>query len=88
MEKEFKTIDEQIEILKSRNINIEDYNKTYKILSNNNYYYLINGYKEPFLDYTSKTESYIYNTRIDEIYALYTFDKDIKIKILKGFTIN
>lgn len=83
MEKEFKTIDEQIEILKSRNINIEDYDKTYKILTTNNYYYLINGYKEPFLDYTSQTERYICNTKIEEIYALYNFDKAIKINFLK-----
>ena len=48
MEKEFKTIDEQIQILKSRNIIIENYEKTYNILMKNNYYYLINGYKDLF----------------------------------------
>ena len=32
MEKEFKTIDEQIEILKSRNIIVGNYDKAYKIL--------------------------------------------------------
>ena len=46
MEKTFKTIGEQIEILKSRNIIISDYDKAYKMLSKNNYYYLINGYNE------------------------------------------
>ena len=46
MEKVFKTIDEQIDILKSRNIIIDDYNKAYIMLSKNNYYYLINGYKD------------------------------------------
>ena len=83
MEKTFKTIDEQIEILKSRNIIIDDYDKAYKILSKNNYYYLINGYKDLFIDKASKEEKYIKNTKLEEIYALYEFDKDIKINFLK-----
>ena len=83
MEKTFKTIDEQIEILKSRNIIIDDYDKAYKILSKNNYYYLINGYKDLFIDRASKEEKYIKNTKLEEIYALYEFDKDLKINFLK-----
>lgn len=83
MEKTFKTIDEQIEILKSRNIIINDYDKAYKILSKNNYYYLINGYKDLFIDKALKEEKYIKNTKLEEIYALYEFDKDIKIIFLK-----
>lgn len=83
MEKQFKTIEEQIQILKSRNLKIEDYNKTYKMLIKNNYYYLINGYKDLFLEKTTKEEKYLDNTRIEEIYALYIFDKKIKINILK-----
>lgn len=83
MEKEFKTIDEQIEILKLRNVLIEDYNIAYKILSKNNYYYLINGYKNLFIDKTKNIEKYLNNTKIEEIYALYKFDKDIKIFFLK-----
>lgn len=83
MEKEFKTIDEQIAILKSRNIVIEDYNRANKILTQNNYYYLVNGYKDLFLDNSVKKEKYIDNVRLEEIYALYAFDKNIKINFLK-----
>lgn len=83
MEKIFKTIDEQIELLKSRNIVIDNYDKACNLLSKNNYYYLINGYKNLFIDYTSKEEKYINNTKLEEIYALYVFDKDIKINFLK-----
>ena len=57
MEKVFKTLDEQIQLLKSRNILIEDYNKTYKILEKNNYYYLINGYKDLFLNHKYKNSN-------------------------------
>lgn len=83
MEKEFKTIDEQIEILKSRNIKIGNYNEIYDILKKNNYYYLINGYKDLFLNKNSVKEEYVNNTDIKEIYALYNFDKNIKINFLK-----
>lgn len=75
MEKTFKSIVEQIQILKSRNILIEDYNKTYGLLNNNNYYYLINGYKNLFLNNESNTENYINGTKIEEIHSLYLFDK-------------
>lgn len=83
MEKIFKTIDEQIDILKSRKIIIDDYDKAYNLLSKNNYYYLINGYKDLFIDFTSKEEKYINGTKLEELYALYEFDKDIKINFLK-----
>lgn len=83
MEKIFKTIDEQIDILKSRNVVIDDYDRAYNLLSKNNYYYLINGYKDLFIDSTSKEEKYINGTKLDELYALYEFDKNIKINFLK-----
>lgn len=47
--KPFKTYDEQIDILKSRNLEIKDKSKAKDILSQINYYNLINGYKDPFL---------------------------------------
>ena len=82
MEKQFKTIHEQIELLKSRNIIIEDYDRAYKMLERNNYYYLINWYKELFLENNYK-DRYINNTKIEEIYLVYQFDKNIKINFLK-----
>ena len=82
MEKEFKTIKDQIEILKSRNIIVKNYDKAYKILEKNNYYYLINGYKDLFLNEKHKDE-YISDTKIEEIYAIYQFDKNIKMNFLK-----
>ena len=80
MEKSFKTINEQIEILKLHNIVIENYDYAYKILEKNNYYYLINGYKDLFIDNEYR---YIKNTKIEEFYAIYQFDKSIKMIFLK-----
>ncbi len=83
MEKTFKSIAEQIQILKSRNILIEDYNKVHNLLNDNNYYYLINGYKDLFLNDKSNIETYINGTKIEELYSLYLFDKNIKILFLE-----
>ena len=44
-----KTYEEQLEILKKRNLKILDEKRAKKILSVENYYALINGYKEFFL---------------------------------------
>lgn len=83
MEKEFKTIDEQIELLRSRNLHIENKKTAKEILLNNNYYYLINGYKDLFLNKNSKTEMFCKKTSIEEIYSLYEFDRKIRIKFLE-----
>ena len=81
MEKEFKTIDEQIELLQSRNLHIENKNIARRILLNNNYYYLINGYKDVFLNKNNKEEKFANGTTLEEIYSLYEFDREnIRIK--------
>ena len=79
MEKVFKTIDEQINLLKSRNLIIDDINSAKTILENNNYYYLINGYKNLFINSSIKTEKFIQGTTLEEIYNLYEFDRKIRI---------
>lgn len=83
MEKIFKTVHEQIKLLKSRQLKIENINSALKILENNNYYYLINGYKNLFIDFSSNTEKYIDGTTIEEIYDLYEFDRKIRIIFLE-----
>ena len=83
MEKEFKTIDEQIELLQSRNLYIENENIARKFLLNNNYYYLINGYKDIFLNKNSKEEKFANGTTLEEIYSLYEFDRKIRIIFLE-----
>lgn len=83
MEKEFKTIDEQIELLQSRNLYIENEETAKTILLNNNYYYLINGYKDLFLNKKSTTEKFKNGTTLEEIYSLYEFDRKIRIIFLE-----
>lgn len=75
--KEFKTIEEQIDLLKSRNILFKDEENAKKILLHNNYYNIINGYKDLFLDNSSPT-NYKQNTSFEEIYCLYEFDRQLR----------
>ena len=82
MEKEFKTIEEQIEILKNKNLIISSKRKAYRILENNNYYYLINGYKELFVDKANNC-GFITGTKLEELYAIYNFDGEIRLNFLK-----
>lgn len=83
MEKEFKTIDEQIELLRTRNLHIENKETAKEILLNNNYYYLINGYKDLFLNRNSKIEMFCKGATLEEIYSLYEFDRKIRIIFLE-----
>lgn len=48
MKKDFKTIEEQIELLRSRGLIIPDEDKAYRYLLTNNYYNIINGYSKFF----------------------------------------
>jgi abortive infection bacteriophage resistance protein len=82
MDKEFKTVDEQIEILKQRGLNINE-ELAKEILKENNYYYLINGYKEIFVENNNSQEIYKTNTSLEEIYALYNFDSELRINLLR-----
>lgn len=83
MEKEFKTIEEQIELLQNRNLHIKNKETAKEILLNNNYYYLINGYKDLFLNRKNKTEKFRNGTTLEEIYSLYEFDRKIRIIFLE-----
>ena len=75
--KEFKTIEEQINLLKTRNIIFEDEEKTKYILLNNNYYNIINGYKDLFIKDINNS-LYKKNIKFEEIYALYEFDRHLR----------
>ncbi|MCM1306186.1 MAG: Abi family protein [Bacteroides sp.] len=80
MAKPFKTYDEQIQILKSRGLSFDDENSAKKFLEIDNYYSVINGYKEPFV--ISGTENFISDTKFEYIRCLYQFDKGLRHSIL------
>ncbi|MBB1123363.1 Abi family protein [Limosilactobacillus sp. Lr3000] len=81
VEKEFKLLEQQLEIIKSRGINISDDNKVKDYLLTNNYYNIINGYSKPFL---RGREDYLPGTKFNEIKYLYFFDEEIKRLLFHG----
>lgn len=81
--KEFKTYQEQIEILKSRGIVINNEEFALEKLQEDNYYNIINGYKDLFID----SNQYIQGTNFEEIYSLFEFDRNLKSILLKNILI-
>ena len=82
--KVFKTIEEQLDILKSKNLTIEDYDKAKIILLRENYFFL-NGYRSPFLVTGSKR--FIDGATFEELHALFTFDRYFRNIIFKNILI-
>lgn len=82
-----KTIDEQISLLKSRNIIIEDIEAVKFFLENNNYYRLM-GYAFQF---KKDKETYKTGTNILTIIGIYNFDKLLRqlvLSVLEDFEIS
>lgn len=83
----FATHDEQIAILQERRLLVADEAAAKRILSRENYYALIDGYKEPFLEKDERlnpyqVEQYVEGTEFSHIYALYRFDRELRILLL------
>lgn len=81
----FKTLDEQIEILKQRGLVIEDIDKAKNILFKENYFFL-NGYRHFFTN-GNKGSDFIQGTTFDELYAIFTFDRRIRNIFFKNILI-
>ncbi|MCD8036981.1 MAG: Abi family protein [Clostridiales bacterium] len=88
-EKVYKSYQEQLSILRSRGMVIDEgsqESRAMDILERENYYNVINGYKELFLEHTETStsdEQYKAGTTFDEVYALYSFDRELRNIYLK-----
>ncbi len=79
--KEFKTIDQQIELLKERGLIIVDEEKAKIYLLTQNYYNIINGYARYF---PRDGERYLNGVTFDEITHLYVFEKEVKQAVFQA----
>ena len=72
MDKVYSSTDDQIHILRSRGMTIADAACAKRTIDLENYYNLINGYKQPFLDstYSGSDERYISGTKFRYILEL------------------
>ena len=75
MEKPFRSVDDQVAILKRRGLQIEDDAAAAHFLLFNNYYNVVNHFGKFF---QSSTDKYIEGATFDEIRYLFQFDKELK----------
>lgn len=83
--KVFKTIQEQISILESKGLIIDDYLFTEDILIRENYFF-ISGYRHLFLK-SPKDHNFIKGTTFRELYALFNFDRQVRNIVFKNLLI-
>lgn len=72
-DKPFKTYEELIQIMQSRNIIIQNKDFAMQVLENMSYYGIINGYKDSFLQIPG-SDLFIPGTRFEELYTLHIID--------------
>lgn len=80
----FKTLDEQVEILKAKGLTVNDEKKARKILFRENYFFL-SGYRHLFM--RDSKDNYIPGTTFDELYATFAFDRRIRNTFFKNILI-
>ena len=73
MIKDFKTISQQVEILKNKGLIIDDINKAENILLKENYFFL-NGYRHMFMN-SASDRTFVTGATFDELYSLFLFDR-------------
>ncbi|MBQ9318786.1 MAG: Abi family protein [Bacilli bacterium] len=83
--KVFKNLDEQIDILQSKGLIIHDLEKSKHILLKENYFFL-SGYRHVFMK-DSKDKCFLDGTTFEELYALFTFDRNIRNIFFKNLLI-
>lgn len=86
--KEYKTFNQQLMILRSRGMIVPKDGSPKRFLEQENYYNVINGYKDLFLCKDSQgnvsvPEKYLPTTHFDELKALFLFDRELRFLFLK-----
>ena len=84
-EKTFKNLDEQIEILKNKGLNIKDIDYAKSILLRENYFFLT-GYKFLFVK-SSLDKRFIFNATFEELYATFIFDRQLRNILFKNILV-
>ncbi len=80
VEKQFKNLDEQVEILKHKGMTVNDEKYAKQILLRENYFFL-NGYRHLFMEPGDR--KFIEGTTFEEMYSLFLFDRSFRTIIFK-----
>ena len=81
----FKTLDEQISILKSKDLTITDEETAKQVLLKENYFF-ISGYRH-LLMRTYKDKKFIKGATFEELYAIFNFDRHVRNICFKNILI-
>ena len=84
-DKQFKNLDEQLEIFKYKGLVIEDEEFAKTVLLRENYFFL-NGYRHLFMK-SANNKRYIEGTTFEELYSLFLFDRQFRNIIFKHLLI-
>ncbi len=84
-QKTFKTLDEQVQILKNKGLTIEDDLLAKYILLRENYFFF-SGYRHLFLK-SEQDRTFIPGTTFREVYGLFSFDRQLRNIIFKNLLI-
>ena len=83
--KMFKTIDQQITILRGKGLIIEDNDETKSLLLRENYFF-ISGYRHLFMEPGNK-DTFLEGTTFEELYATFVFDRKMRNIFFKNILI-
>jgi len=81
LEKKFKTLEEQLDILKARGLIIEDEEEAREILLRENYFFL-SGYRHLFIDTVNR--EFIVGSTFKELHSLFLFDRYFRNILFKN----
>ena len=80
--KEFKKLDEQVEILKNKGLTVNNPEYAKEVLLRENYFFL-NGYRHLFMK-SATNKTYIEGTTFEELYSLFLFDRAFRNILFKN----
>lgn len=78
----FTTVDEQIELLKSRHLIVDSVDATKSLLVNYGYYSIVNGYKDSYVYLKDDKEFYKDGVTFERIYSLFFLDRSIRNQLM------
>ena len=83
--KEFKTLEEQLQIFESKGLTIKDHQKAQNVLLKENYFFL-NGYRFIFM-HSTDNRRFVKNSTFEELYSMFLFDRELRNILFKNLLI-
>ncbi len=83
--KQFKSLDEQIEILKNKGLIITDEKLAKEVLFRENYFFL-SGYRHVFMK-SNRDRTFLAGTTFEELYSLFLFDRNFRYILFKNLLV-